>query len=473
MTKGKVIILDHGAGDIKAGFAGENDPRCIVPNCTANLERQYRTLYADETVSLVKNKSQLKYTRPFERGYCTDWPVECEIWDHLFGKSLLNIDPTKTRGLVTTEPFFNPRVVQERMDQLVFEQQGFPAYFVGKAPQFSAHHIANSFLDENGKKQSCFLIVESGYSFTHVVPIFDMRPIVPAVRRVDIGGKLMTNYLKELVSYRAYHMQDETYLMTQVKEKLCFVSLDPETDFSRKPSHVEQRRRARSLRREFVLPNYRTTVEGFVRPLSDPSSYLPHEIDALNETGGEREDLQCKVDSSSQKGGGKGKEKKSLTETAGDTPRKKNALSAGYGNEQLLILDLERVSVPELLFHPRDVGMLQGGIAVATTASAQLCHPHMQPLLYQNIYLTGGNALLPNIRKRLQLELRKLVPTKFKICISTPNQANLTAWRGASTWASGKRLMEDELDNFDRQAVTKQEYEEYGHNICRWKFAQI
>ena len=34
------------------------------------------------------------------------------------------------------------------------------------------------------------------------VPCFDWRVLRPAVRRIDLGGKALTNYMKELVSYR-------------------------------------------------------------------------------------------------------------------------------------------------------------------------------------------------------------------------------------------------------------------------------
>jgi actin-related protein 6 len=43
---------------------------------------------------------------------------------------------------------------------------------------------------------------------------------------MDLGGKALTNYLKELVSYRSLNVMDETLLIDDAKEKLCFVSLD-------------------------------------------------------------------------------------------------------------------------------------------------------------------------------------------------------------------------------------------------------
>jgi hypothetical protein len=39
----------------------------------------------------------------------------------------------------------------------------------------------------------------------HAVPIFDGRVQLAGVRRINIGGKVLTNHLKELVSYRHVH----------------------------------------------------------------------------------------------------------------------------------------------------------------------------------------------------------------------------------------------------------------------------
>jgi hypothetical protein len=49
-----------------------------------------------------------------------------------------------------------------------------------------------------------------------------LRLLLIAVR-VNVGGKLLTNYLKELVPI---NMVEETYVMNIVKEKLCYVSQD-------------------------------------------------------------------------------------------------------------------------------------------------------------------------------------------------------------------------------------------------------
>lgn len=92
----------------------------------------------------------------------------------------------------------------------------------------------------------CMVVVDSGFSSTNVVPIMNGEIIWHAVkrsvpnsgfgstililRRIDVGGKILTNHLKELVSYRQWNMMDETYIMNDVKEQSCYVSTDLRRD---------------------------------------------------------------------------------------------------------------------------------------------------------------------------------------------------------------------------------------------------
>lgn len=48
----------------------------------------------------------------------------------------------------------------------------------------------------------CCVVVDMGYSFTHVVPFIKGKKVKNGIRRIDIGGKVLTNHLKEILSYR-------------------------------------------------------------------------------------------------------------------------------------------------------------------------------------------------------------------------------------------------------------------------------
>lgn len=50
--------------------------------------------------------------------------------------------------------------------------------------------------------------------------------ILEAVKRVNVGGKLLTNLLKENISFRQVNVQDCTYLVNQIKEKFCYCSMN-------------------------------------------------------------------------------------------------------------------------------------------------------------------------------------------------------------------------------------------------------
>lgn len=143
----------------------------------------------------------------------TNWNTERTIWDRLF-QHAIPIDPKDTR-LVLTEPCFNLPAIQETYDQVVFEEYEFNACYRTIAPQ-----LCLSLWEE----ADCRLMVDSGYSFTHIIPFFKRQPVAKGIRRLNVGGKLLTNHLKEVVSFRAYDMMEETYIINDVKEKCCFVS---------------------------------------------------------------------------------------------------------------------------------------------------------------------------------------------------------------------------------------------------------
>ena len=50
------------------------------------------------------------------------------------------------------------------------------------------------------------------------------------MHRLDVGGKLLTNYLKELLSFRQFDLMGETYITNDVKERCCYVSTNYDAD---------------------------------------------------------------------------------------------------------------------------------------------------------------------------------------------------------------------------------------------------
>ena len=101
--------------------------------------------------------------------------------------------------LLMTEPLFNLPAVQRRTQEVVFEEFGFAAMHAEHAAVLALHHQAATCPHDPVVQSLSGVVVDAGYSFTHAVPIFDGQVQLSAVKRVNIGGKALTNLLKELV----------------------------------------------------------------------------------------------------------------------------------------------------------------------------------------------------------------------------------------------------------------------------------
>lgn len=207
----------------------------------------------------------------------------------------------------------------------------------------------------------CVLVIDSGYSHTIVTPVYKGQPLQRATRRLDLGGKHLTNYIKEMVSMRQYNMVDETHIMNDVKEAVCYVSGDFQSDMEKvwkaTKARGQSQASAEGIVVDYVLPDPTANKKGFVRS-HDPL------INA--------------------------KKRKSLMSGSGD-----------LATEDFLVLGNERFTVPEILFNPSDIGMRQAGIPEIVLESLSVLPTGLHPAFLANILVVGGNALIPGFIDRL------------------------------------------------------------------------
>ncbi|GBG92461.1 hypothetical protein CBR_g55542 [Chara braunii] len=464
---GRVVVLDNGGGSCKVGFAGERNPVKVIPNFVSRAKNAAgRKLFIADQVEGCDEVQGLAIRRPFDRGYLVNWEVQKDIWEHAF-KNILKVRPADCVGLVLTEPLFNLQSMQATMDEVVFEEYGFPSYCAVVGPSLAHAAFANDKPDSLLARTSCSLVVDIGFSFTHSVPICGSVPILHAVRRINLGGKVLTNYLKELVSYRAWNVMDETYIMEDVKEKLCFVSgnLLSDLEEARKPTSY--------LRCEYVLPDGLKHKRGFVK--NPQSAAIAFERLRRGQQRGVdrvgRDSLKVEEDgngmpasggaaragrtasgagvglSTAAEGGASGSRAGRMTEADGkpfSSPSLphyqqqqqvdgRRSVGGGGGmtlgcaagsdlsEEQSLKLTNERFLVPEALFRPIDIGINQAGLAECIVTSVEATPPELHPLLYANVLLVGGCSLFPGFVERLDMELRALVPDDFELNIFLPD----------------------------------------------------
>ncbi|KAL6626417.1 hypothetical protein ACP70R_030143 [Stipagrostis hirtigluma subsp. patula] len=430
MTGGSsVVVLDNGGGLLKAGFAGEKDPIAVVPNCMAkppggNINSK-KWLVADQLQAEDVDVTGMTVKRPIDRGYLINTEVQREVWERVL-RSLLQVDPTNS-SLLLVEPMFNPPALQHATDELVFEEFGFNSLSVADAP--SLVHLYEASRQPTLFRAQCSLVVDCGFSFTHASPVLQNLTLNYGVRRMDLGGKALTNYLKELVSYRSLNVMDETLLIDDAKEKLCFVSLDVPGDLRL----ARLSSKDNPFRCSYILPDGITYKKGFVKDMDEALRYRSLPVE------GESKRKDCGMDTNKFE------------------DRKKPELSQ---NE--FVLTNERFLVPEMLFHPIDLGMNQAGLAECIVRAVQACHPYLQPVLFESIILTGGSTLFPRFTERLERELRPLVPDDYQVKIIRQENPILGVWRGGSILAASP--------DFESMCVTKSEYEEMGSARCRRRF---
>ena len=181
--------------------------------------------------------------------------MQAQIWEQVFGPSLLNIQPTDST-LLLTEPLFNPLPLRREQDEVVMETFAFSSYHRTSASALALRGYQYEIQSLYGKP--CALVVDIGYSWTTVTPIYNYVPVAAAVRRVDVGGKVMSNWLKKMISYRHISMVDDLYLINDMKEKLCHVSSDIISDLKTAAKH----RALNHLTAQYLLPNHVTYSYG-------------------------------------------------------------------------------------------------------------------------------------------------------------------------------------------------------------------
>ena len=436
----RVLVLDNGGHTVKAGYAGTDEPSFVVPNCFARPKNNLTKIVADETEDFRTSGifSNLRYTRPFERGFLTNWGAQADVWNRLFSPKFLDVDPACTTLLVT-EPCMNLTPLKAQMDEVVFEQYGFASYCRAISPRLARE-------DAVGTGRVASLIVDCGFSFSHAVPIFDGYTVEAGVRRTPVGGKMLTNYLKEVISYRQCNMLDESLVMRRVKERACYVA----TDFCEELKRLETAKAA-----VYVLPDYRTVQDGYLK--------IPHEKEE-DEEEEEEDGEEAKGEEEKEGGGGRERERKRRKTENISSEEEVAVTEEAERSLQKLSLKNERIAVPEILFSPSDIGIQRGGIVDTAVEAINACPADLAPLLYANVVLIGGSCQFPGFKERFQRELRSRAPDHLHVNVSIPEDPSLCAWKGGSIVASAQ--------TFSRECVTKTEYEEYGSSICERRFVK-
>jgi len=262
---GKPIVIDNGTGISKNGYAGEDQPRSVFPtligypkytSIMTDVEHYTREYYIGEEALQLRGVLRLSY--PVGHGIVEDWGAMEKIWHYTFYTDL-RVDPGE-HPILLTEPPLNPRPNREKMCEIMFETFNVPALYIAMQAVLSLY----------ASGRTTGLVCDSGTGVTHVVPIYEGFALTHAISRLDLAGRDITEYLMRLLRQRGYALTTsaEKEIVRDIKEKLCYVALDPEKE-------LKLAEKVSGMEKSYMLPDGETLTVGVERFLAPEVFFNP------------------------------------------------------------------------------------------------------------------------------------------------------------------------------------------------------
>jgi len=243
------LVFDNGSGMVKAGFAGDDAPRAVFPAVIGRPKHracmigvQKSDYIGDEAMA---KKGILKVTYPIEHGIITNWDDMEKIWHHTFYNEL-RVAPEEHNVMLTEAPL-NPKVNREKMTQIMFETFNVPGMFVSIQAVLSLY--------SSGRTTG--MVLDSGDGVSHTVPIWEGYCIPHAVKRINLAGRDLTQYMQKILMESGYNFKTsaELEIVRKMKEKLAYVAIDYKAELKKAESSTE-------IERNYTLPDGQIVTVG-------------------------------------------------------------------------------------------------------------------------------------------------------------------------------------------------------------------
>jgi len=244
------VVFDNGSGMVKAGFSGDDAPRCVFPS-VVGFPKHKQTMVGcavrDEYIgdSAQSMRGILTLTYPIEHGIVTNWDNMEKIWKHTYVNEL-RVEPEEHKILLTEAPH-GPKANREHMCATMFESFNVPAMYVAIQAVLSLY----------ASGRTTGVVLDCGDGVSHTVPIYEGYALPHAINRLDLAGRDLTAYMVRILAERGatFNTSAGREIVRDMKEKLCYVALDYEKELSEADENSD-------LEKVYELPDGSTVTVG-------------------------------------------------------------------------------------------------------------------------------------------------------------------------------------------------------------------
>jgi len=216
------VVLDNGSGTMKAGFAGEEQPKLVFPAFVGRPKHVKVMAGAAEGEFFCGDKAKdlrgiLKLNYPTKHGVTNDWKDMQHIWQHVYNEMKV---VQEQHPVLLTEAPLNPRPNRLKAAEIFFETFNVPALYVQ----------VQAILSLYASGRTMGVVLDSGDGVTNAVPVYEGFILPHAVTRIDVAGRDVTEYLQLLLRKAGvpFHTSAELEVVKDIKEKICYVAFNIE-----------------------------------------------------------------------------------------------------------------------------------------------------------------------------------------------------------------------------------------------------
>ncbi|PHH91500.1 hypothetical protein CDD83_229 [Cordyceps sp. RAO-2017] len=456
------LVLDPGYCNTRAGFAGEDVPKSILPSFYGHVTSDPpRNVFGDECLIPRADFEVRNYMN--RDSVVEDWDVAAKIWEHMLIKRLqperptspskngLNDDlkeqeqqqeqapppppppppqdgegdiamedaeamekPLQENPLLMTEAPWNTSKSREKAIEIIMENWGCPAFWLSRTPVLSAFAA--------GKATA--LVIDVGGANTSVTAIHDGMVLKRSIQRSPVGGLWLSSQIRSLWETSEPKVNLVPTFMVENKTPVD-AGMPAQARLRNWPFPISDSFRA--YEDERVLTEFKESV---VEVWRGPGRYsVPGNEDYIKSQPGRVFEMPDGYNQMWRE------QRFKVTEGMWDE-------TAGFPTAA----EPERLTKAQTI--PELIRTALGAVDVDLRGN-----------LLANVVVTGSTSLINGFNDRLNNELTAMYPgLKVKI-----HAAGLTSERRFGAWIGGSILAS--LGTFHQMWISRKEYEENGPNV--------